>query len=219
MNTRELIEALQKEDPTGECEVIVGGRPIYFVEKLEGYYDGCYQKLITDESKKPYYCVEGIEFLDSGYKLCLHTLGFTDVLWTNPEAIMDTSKLRSAHSKESYDQCIAKTRKDVNEFGDKLDREFFAKVVARLDNEEWKVVVFNKKDVPDKRQPAAFYMLDGEDPTQLKEKCDEMVFPCKLNDERRLRIGEYEALMKRINEKAKNIVMIEEADDYKIYEI
>lgn len=60
MKTKELIELLQKEDPEGECEAVVGGNPIHFVSREPGYWDGPHLKLIEDPSQKPYYAVKGM---------------------------------------------------------------------------------------------------------------------------------------------------------------
>ena len=42
MKTKELIKMLQKEDPTGEAEVVVGNQPITHIEFAPGFYDGAF---------------------------------------------------------------------------------------------------------------------------------------------------------------------------------
>jgi len=43
MKTKELIEQLQKEDPSGELHIRINGMMPIFAEKKPGYYDGFYQ--------------------------------------------------------------------------------------------------------------------------------------------------------------------------------
>ena|SRR5271165_2954595 len=40
MKTNELIKLLQEADPNNECDVCVGNRPIYCIDRLPYYYDG-----------------------------------------------------------------------------------------------------------------------------------------------------------------------------------
>lgn len=74
MKTRELIEALKKEDPSGELEVVAGGTPIYFASREPAYYDGPLQMLVIDETKRPYYCIAGYKVTQRGEKVKLHLM-------------------------------------------------------------------------------------------------------------------------------------------------
>jgi hypothetical protein len=104
MTTKEFIEFLQKEDPEGTAEVVVDNQPVYVVERLPGYYDGPYWKLIQDPTKKGSYNILGITYTKLGNKLRIRTMGHNDVLWDNPEAIVE---LDPSLGKECID---AKTR-------------------------------------------------------------------------------------------------------------
>lgn len=79
MKVKELLKELTNMDP--EAEIVCGDGGVYFVEQLPGYYDGYYEKLIHDESKKPYYSVKGLEYSRSGTKVVFHTMNAEDIIW------------------------------------------------------------------------------------------------------------------------------------------
>lgn len=79
MKTKELIELLQKYDPSGEIEIVVDGAPIYFCEKGEAYWDGPLSLLIQDKNNK-YFNIEGYKYTDQGIKLNLRTMDLESVL-------------------------------------------------------------------------------------------------------------------------------------------
>lgn len=63
-------------DPTGELEVTVGKRDIFFLKILPGYYDGCYQVLRRDpELEGKCYDVIGAEIRSGGRHICIEVLG------------------------------------------------------------------------------------------------------------------------------------------------
>jgi len=80
MKVKELIAQLQKTDE--DCEVVVGGKAIHFVEQVEGYWDGPYEVLIEDESKKPFYSVIGGKVTTKGDKVRLFILPIEDALYS-----------------------------------------------------------------------------------------------------------------------------------------
>lgn len=69
MKTKDLIELLQKNDPSGESHVRISGDPIYAVERKSGYWDGPYNYLDKNE-KGELLWVESVE----GTKIDIHTL-------------------------------------------------------------------------------------------------------------------------------------------------
>jgi hypothetical protein len=75
-----------------EAEIVCGGGGVYFVEQLPGYYDGYYEELIHEESKKPYYSLKGIKYTRSGTKVVFHTMNAEDLIW-NCETKADLEKL------------------------------------------------------------------------------------------------------------------------------
>lgn len=106
MKTKTLIKLLQEEDPTGELEVNVGGKDIYFVDKLPGYYDGAYVVLTRDESKKPYYDITGIGIRRDDWKIVLKTMGYDEVLLEDPEAVVTYSDpITKSHYEKSVEEC------------------------------------------------------------------------------------------------------------------
>jgi hypothetical protein len=90
MKTKELIEMLQEADPSGELEVVAPHdgvwSDIYFVEVLEGYYDGAYQVLLHDpELKGKCYSVIGAQYRNDGSKVVLHVESIQDAMIDNPD--------------------------------------------------------------------------------------------------------------------------------------
>lgn len=121
MKTKELIKLLQEEDPSGELECNVGGKDIYFVEKIPGYYDGAYKVLIRDDSKKNQYNIDGISIRRDGFKIRLYTLGYDDVLLDNPDAIVEYS---DPQTKQQYEESVEKCRKENKELIEKVTKQF-----------------------------------------------------------------------------------------------
>lgn len=109
MKTRELIAALQKEDPTGELEVIAGSAPIYFATREPAYWDGSLQMLIHDDSKRPYYSIVGYKVTDRGEKIRLNLMELDDVLLDAPDAPVDLSEL-SEGRRERWAKRVSEVR-------------------------------------------------------------------------------------------------------------
>jgi hypothetical protein len=113
MTTNELIARLREEDPEGNTQVVVGNTPIYTVESLPAYYDGCMQVLIQDHSKDPYYNITGIRFQSDGRKVSLGRMDWEDVLWNNPQAEIDLSGLGTGLVHDVTARKVEDTRKEV----------------------------------------------------------------------------------------------------------
>lgn len=101
MKVKELLKELAGMDP--EAEVVCGDGGVYFVEQLPGYYDGHYEELIHDDSKKPYYSLKGIKYTRSGTKVVFHTMNAEDLIW-NCETEADLDKLEFKFENMSSDQ-------------------------------------------------------------------------------------------------------------------
>lgn len=69
MKTSELIEQLQKSDPSGELDVVVGNNPVTYVENEHAAYDGAYFKVDSKYS-----------FVYSGRKIVLTTVDPQDAI-------------------------------------------------------------------------------------------------------------------------------------------
>ena len=116
MKSKELIRQLQEADPTGEVEVGVGNHDIFSVEPMPAYYDGKFQKLLRDESKKPYFDIVGAKWCSRGCKIKLVPMGVADVLWNNPKAVVDYSELGDYPHVEELrrtDDAVRKASRDV----------------------------------------------------------------------------------------------------------
>lgn len=124
MKNKELIALLQQEDP--ELEVCVGSRDIYFIERLPAYYDGCLQRLIIDERKKPNYSIAGVKIMVSGDKLTLHTVSVEDVVYSHPDYPVDLSDLEE-HAPVQFKDWTARIkewRKEAKEIKARLDKKY-----------------------------------------------------------------------------------------------
>ena len=122
MKTKELIEQLLIEDPSGELEVTVGKTPIHFLETKPGYWDGPYQILERDPANLFYNIIGGV-ITTVGKHVSIRTLSIRD-------AIMEDAKLHvkiimpgSPERVSDYEETIEEWRetsirinKEVNEW-------------------------------------------------------------------------------------------------------
>lgn len=108
MKVKELIKQLMDADPTGNEEVVVNNIDIHFVEELPGYYDGAYQILHRDESKKDCWNITGGEYRRSGSKIQIHTLAISDIL--DRDVQIDYSKIGNKALEKKYFEADEKTR-------------------------------------------------------------------------------------------------------------
>lgn len=111
VKTRELIAELQAADPSGELPVCVDGEDIYFVERLPGYYDGAYQQLIHDESKKPYWSIVGGKITRKGEKVRIQVMSIRDVIQDMPDLPVELDE----GMREYYENKIAEWRAEAVE--------------------------------------------------------------------------------------------------------
>ncbi|HMC00795.1 MAG TPA: hypothetical protein VKN14_07155 [Flavobacteriaceae bacterium] len=119
MKTKELIEQLQKADPSGDCEVVADGTPIYFVAKLPAYYDGPLAILIHDEKlKDKCYSITGYKLTCTGEKIRLHLTDLESVIFEDSEATVDLSELPESQ-KNRWEKLIQDLRKESR----KIDEE------------------------------------------------------------------------------------------------
>jgi len=86
MKTSDLIRRLQEADPTGELECVAGGEDVYFVQRLPMYYDGLPILLVHDPAKRDReWSIVGLKVPDSGEKVCINTLGVSEVFLDQPD--------------------------------------------------------------------------------------------------------------------------------------
>jgi len=120
MKTRELIEALQLEDPSGELEVIAGGTPIYFASRQPAYYDGPLQMLIHDESKRPYYSIVGYKVTQHGEKVRLHLMGLDECMLDEQSIPVDLTEL-GEYQRGSWEKRVAELREQMREIHESVN--------------------------------------------------------------------------------------------------
>jgi len=111
VKTKELIDLLQKCDPSGELEVTVGNTPIYTAETLPAYYDGNLQMLIQDHSLTGYNIV-GYKVTGKGYKVSLKEMSLEQIFMDNPTAPVDLSELEG-HSKKHWEKLVIEKRQQA----------------------------------------------------------------------------------------------------------
>jgi len=127
MKTKELIEALKKEDPSGELEVCVDNQMVHFVEKQPSYYDGCFEKVDFGEKNN----IEQCRFIGEGFKMVIHYYGVEDAIDDNPCVPV----LYDSISKRYIGKTI-KCRYEIIEFLKELDdKEQIEKVKSIVEQE------------------------------------------------------------------------------------
>lgn len=112
MTSKELIEALRKEDPDGDTEVCVGNIPIYFLGNEAAYWDGRLEMLIQDHSKDPYYNIVGYKVTGRGRKVQLHLMDLDDVILDDPDTPVDLSELED-QTKEMWKERVEDLREET----------------------------------------------------------------------------------------------------------
>lgn len=110
MKTKDFIKMLQKEDPSGEGYVRIGGGAIIFAETKLGYWDGPYE--YKDENDV---LVSSIQ----GYKIDIHTESMEDIVW---ECDGDMDKVREKIRFE-YQGYLDKGEKRINDIWKSLEKK------------------------------------------------------------------------------------------------
>lgn len=109
MKVKDLIERLNRLDPTGEIEVAVGGNiDIHFLDLREAYYDGRLQVLKRDPSKKGWYDICGADIRGAGMKIAIIPLSIEGAILNNPDLPVTINGVGVADSEQ-----IAKWRAEA----------------------------------------------------------------------------------------------------------
>jgi len=116
MKSKEVIKMLLELDPTGEVEVCVGNTDIFDIVMEPAYYDGCYQRLVRDPEKAPYYDIVGGEYISEGVKICIDGMTLKSALWNNPK--LPIKFLDKGYNMDRYKEAIAEHRKDAQKWAD-----------------------------------------------------------------------------------------------------
>lgn len=119
MKSKDVIKMIQELDPTGEMDVCVGNTDIFDIVVEPAYYDGCYQRLIRDPEKAPYYDIVGGEYISEGYKMCIDGLTLKSAIWTNPD--LPVKFLDGDMNMDDYKQSIEEERVKAKEFHSKRE--------------------------------------------------------------------------------------------------
>jgi len=122
MTSKELIEELLKVDPDGTTEVCLNNCPIWLLEPKPAYYDGVLQILIRDENKKGYN-IKGMKFSTKGHKIHIKTANISDILFMNPDAILDFNDICTEESKKELEKSYNKRREELRHLRCKIDSE------------------------------------------------------------------------------------------------
>ena len=125
MKTKDLIAELQEADPSGELEVCVENVDIFTVTTEPAYWDGRLQVLTRDPAKKPYYDVVGGKYTSKGSKVVISPMSITDLLWNDPDAVIDYSEVGNPDSAERYRKSDDETRKASRDVELKVEMDAF----------------------------------------------------------------------------------------------
>lgn len=122
MNVGELKAEL-KNYPD-DMPVCVDNIDIYFVDPKPAYWDGVLQRLVIDESKKPYYCVVGGKFTTKGSKLNLSTMSIKDHLLDFPDSPVEFDMGGSCEEKvQAYREMVDRWRAEIRQIMAEIEAE------------------------------------------------------------------------------------------------
>lgn len=153
MKTSELINLLQKEDPSGDLHVRIKGMTPTSVKKKLGYEDGPYEYL---ENGK-------LIFSTEGYKVDINALDIEDFAWKNfndweDKIVFNYTKLNDNEKEESVRARLAKAASEAKEFDSDSVKEFSKFVMDKISN-GYKVI---QKDTKIGHNNTMFFTKDNE---------------------------------------------------------
>lgn len=103
MKTRELIELLQKEDPSGTHEVCIDNQPIWNVIKHPSYYDGRLMRY-TPELTQDNFCIpDKIDFISEGTKVNIMYYSWKSALWDS-DGKLQLGECVSDHTRKIFNE-------------------------------------------------------------------------------------------------------------------
>lgn len=120
MKTKELIELLLREDPSGELDVVIGNQPVSVVQKLPAYYDGPLEVLEYAEHNR-FVLVKGKYVRDTDiYKVNLRPYGIMDALCDHPELEIEYPDCTNV---DHYIDKVEKMREEIRQIDKEIDEE------------------------------------------------------------------------------------------------
>lgn len=119
MKTKDLIEELQKADPSGELDCCIGNADIHFVDVLPGYYDGCYHRFQRDENDR----FVSAEYCSQTNKVSIRPISIYDAIFDNVNIPVTFD---SDSAKRSYERHVKAMREESIEIKNSVERNLFA---------------------------------------------------------------------------------------------
>lgn len=115
MKTKELIEQLQKADPSGEIECCIENAAIGYIHKEYAYYDGCLQIIIGKDGRY------SAKIMEKGYKIFVNPVDLETHVFDDPDFEIDINNL-TGYYKTSWERRIERWRKEGRMSIDELER-------------------------------------------------------------------------------------------------
>lgn len=84
MKSKDVIKMIQKADPSGEIECVVGNVDIYSAHMEPAYWDGSMQLLVRDPDCE-FYNVIGAIYTSEGSKVSITTMSISDAMLDDPD--------------------------------------------------------------------------------------------------------------------------------------
>lgn len=142
MKTKDFIKMLQKEDPTGECHVRLGGGAPQCAERKPGYWDGPYQYFDKDGN---------LVISIKEEKIDVHSVDWEEFIWDHDG---DYSKIKFefddyCEKEEQIQNYIEKFKKESEKCKncDQQSLEHYTFRILRKLQDGWKV----KEEKPNKK--------------------------------------------------------------------
>ena len=131
MKTKDLIKALQEEDPSGEMECVVGNHSVVGVWTDPAYWDGCMQVVERDPATQRYKA----RITSSGHKVVLWVMGAIDVIENYPEAEVKI-EVGNAEKQADYEKMIENARRTIRKIERDVELSLFQGHVLKVLKEE-----------------------------------------------------------------------------------
>ncbi len=94
MKTKQLIELLNKIDPSGEQECCIDNAPIVDVHSEVAYWDGCLQRIENGVGR----------YVHHGCKIKIIHRSIADMIWSNPEFRVEYDSYTEKY--KAYDEAV-----------------------------------------------------------------------------------------------------------------
>lgn len=128
MKTKELIRLLQEADPSGELECCVENIDILGVYPELAYWDGAFQVLVRDNSKKPYYDVVGAKYIAEGTKITISPHSIDDAIFDHRNLPVEYIGM-STDQQKRYEKSVQEKRDQAFNIKNEVSRDSFKQYV------------------------------------------------------------------------------------------